>query len=462
MSTPVVIGGLTYNIPAVGESNWGQNVSDALVAVAANIAGGSFFTVVAVSSSPITVVSGRTYLVDTSAARQLNLPTPAANAYLLVRDATGTAATYNITIHRYAGEKIDGVAADKTLATNSGQWWIVSDGTDWHTLLNAPINAGLGLIVNADINASAAIARSKIAAGTVNHVLINSGAGALSSEALLAVSRGGTNSGTALNNNRVMQSAAGAIAEAAAITAARALISDANGIPVHSAVTSTELGYVSGVTSAIQTQINTLHTVPTVQKFTTGTGTYTTPAGVLFIRVRMVGGGGGGAGSGAGAGAGGDGGNTTFGTTLLIANGGKGGPTAATGGVGGTASLGAAIGIANTGGGGGSSASTLSGLQVQGGFGGVSPFGGAGVCSYTTGEGVAGVTNTGSGGGGAYGAVSTVSPSGGGAGGYVDAIITSPGASYSYAVGAAGAAGAGAAGGGAGGSGIIIVEEYYQ
>lgn len=47
-----------------------------------------------------------------------------------------------------------------------------------------------------------------------------------------------------------------AVSEAAAITASRALISDANGVPTHSTVTSTELGYVSGVTSAIQTQLN--------------------------------------------------------------------------------------------------------------------------------------------------------------------------------------------------------------
>lgn len=70
------------------------------------------------------------------------------------------------------------------------------------------------------------------------------------------VAHGGTNSSTALNNNRVMKSSGGAVVEAAAITASRALISDANGIPTHSATTSTELGYVSGVTSAIQTQLD--------------------------------------------------------------------------------------------------------------------------------------------------------------------------------------------------------------
>jgi hypothetical protein len=136
MSRAVTIGGLQYNIPDVGEANWGQNVSDALVAISANISGGGFFTVVDVSSSPITVVSGRTYLVDTSASRQLNLPAPTLNAYLIVRDKTGGAGSYNITLHRAGGEKIDGVASDKVLAVDSGQWFLFSDGTDWYTLMN--------------------------------------------------------------------------------------------------------------------------------------------------------------------------------------------------------------------------------------------------------------------------------------------------------------------------------------
>lgn len=74
---------------------------------------------------------------------------------------------------------------------------------------------------------------------------------------VLPIANGGTNSNSALSNNRVMRSTSGAIVEAAAITANRALVSDADGIPTHTAVTNTELGYVSGVTSAIQTQLNT-------------------------------------------------------------------------------------------------------------------------------------------------------------------------------------------------------------
>lgn len=50
----------------------------------------------------------------------------------------------------------------------------------------------VGTVTNSDIDASANIARSKIAAGVADHVVINSGTGTLSSEAQLSVARGGT------------------------------------------------------------------------------------------------------------------------------------------------------------------------------------------------------------------------------------------------------------------------------
>lgn len=71
----------------------------------------------------------------------------------------------------------------------------------------------------------------------------------------LAIASGGTASSTTLNNNRVMVSSASKISEAAAITAARVLISDANGIPVAATTTTTTLGYLDA-TSSVQTQIN--------------------------------------------------------------------------------------------------------------------------------------------------------------------------------------------------------------
>lgn len=72
----------------------------------------------------------------------------------------------------------------------------------------------------------------------------------------LSIAKGGTNSSTALNNNRFIVSSGGAIVENAAVTGNRALASTSSGLPVASTTTDTELNFVSGVTSAIQTQLN--------------------------------------------------------------------------------------------------------------------------------------------------------------------------------------------------------------
>jgi hypothetical protein len=69
----------------------------------------------------------------------------------------------------------------------------------------------------------------------------------------LGISNGGTNSSTSLNNNRVMKSSGGAIIEAAAITATRALVSDSNGIPIASATTQTQLEYLQSATGTTGT-----------------------------------------------------------------------------------------------------------------------------------------------------------------------------------------------------------------
>jgi hypothetical protein len=206
----------------------------------------------------------------------------------------------------------------------------------------------------------------------------------------------------------------------------------------------------------------TSFTAPTVQKFTSGSGTYTTPSPTpLYIVVEMVGGGAGGNGGGSSAGGGGAGGNTTFGTTLLAANGG-----ASSGGAPGSASLGTGpVGIAISGGYGAPSQDPTTSQFKQGGSGGASAFGGAGRGGLSNSAGLDGLANTGGGGGGG-GTANNTSPSGtgGSSGGYVKAIITSPTSSYAYAVGAGGTAGTSGTGGlagGAGGSGIIVVTEYY-
>jgi len=202
-------------------------------------------------------------------------------------------------------------------------------------------------------------------------------------------------------------------------------------------------------------------TAPTVQRFTSGTGTYTTPAGVKWIKLYTVGGGGGGGGSGTTPGTGGTGGTTTFGTALITDTGGVGGNNTGTQPAGGTATVAAGplIEVAVSGGQGGMSPTGA------GGMGGNSCVGGAGTTSGN-GSSVAGgsaATNSGSGGGGTTGGSS--SSNGGAAGGCAQVIIDAPLATYAYAVGAAGTAGTAGTGGqtgGAGGSGNISVEEHYN
>lgn len=230
--------------------------------------------------------------------------------------------------------------------------------------------------------------------------------------------------------------------------------------------------YASLLTMSTSGVLSTVpYLTPTIQKFTSSTGTYTLPTGPapIYIKVKMCGAGGGGSGGSNNAGS--AGGNSTFGTTLLVANGGSGGPGNAgnTGGAGGTASLGAAIGVAVTGqAGGGAGTTTASAAKYSGTGGSSALFGGGGPAKGQNNEpGVDGVTNTGGGGSGGVGDDSPLAQAGvgGGAGGCVDAIINSPTTTYSYAVGAGGAGGAtdGSTGaGGAGAAGIIVVEEHYQ
>jgi hypothetical protein len=210
-------------------------------------------------------------------------------------------------------------------------------------------------------------------------------------------------------------------------------------------------------------------TRPTIQRFTTGSGTYTTPAGVKWIRVRMLGagGGGGGVGTTTTAGAGGTGGTSTFGSFTAV------------GGTGGAANNGTAGGDGSAGGTGGTG--TASVIRMPGGPGGrgtpvnasyafgLGGIGGGSVFGITPPNGSAAVSgrdNSGAGGTGFTANSSVIGGSGGGgAGEYVETIIASPSSSYSYAVGAGGTAGAAGTSGGAGGvggSGLIIVEEYYS
>jgi hypothetical protein len=150
-------------------------------------------------------------------------------------------------------------------------------------------------IVNADIAAAAAIALNKLASVTASRALVSDGSGFVSASSVTATELGyvsgvtsaiqtqldskqatgnyitaltgdvtasgpgsvaATIANSAITDVKVAAGAAIALSKLAATTADRALVSNGSGVISAAAVTATELGYVSGVTSAIQTQLN--------------------------------------------------------------------------------------------------------------------------------------------------------------------------------------------------------------
>ena len=278
------------------------------------------------------------------------------------------------------------------------------------------------------------------------------------------------------------------------LTTDKALISDGSGKVAASTVTSAELGYLSGVTSNIQTQLASAAsgTPPTIQVFSTvGSTTWTRPAGCVKIKVTAVGGGGGsafvggstggGSGNATGHASGGGGGGSTVikwvdATSLPTANvtvgaGGAGGYSSSPSGGGGTGTAfndaAGAIVLMSAGGGtgvpmgsfpygmlGGESGSASGGdLNIPGQPGANGSFGATGIS-------VSGNDTYIGGAGG-----SSTLGAGGEAGidGYSGALSANATTGTGYGGGGGGPAhySSGQKNGMAGASGVVIVEEYY-
>jgi hypothetical protein len=140
-------------------------------------------------------------------------------------------------------------ARDIQLPAKDGNAVLVSSGD----IVNNDINASAAIaysklalsnsIVNADVSSTAAIDASKIGGGLVSNTEFSYLDGVTS-----AIQ-------TQINSKQATITGAATTITSSDLTASKALQSDASGKVSASTVTSTELGYVSGVTSAIQTQL---------------------------------------------------------------------------------------------------------------------------------------------------------------------------------------------------------------
>lgn len=239
MATIVTWNGSSFTVPETGEENWGgvTKVDGLLVSLAQNglQKTGGLFTLSAdvdwgsaaghkaayYKSRGTVATAGILRLAKTESVAWLNnagggnntLATDTSDQLLyngvVLAGATGIVpvaaggtgiASYSVGDMLYA----TGATTLAKLAIGTVNKVQVSTGTapSWALLVNANVDAAAAIaysklnlavsVVNGDIAVAAGIARTKLASGTADHVLINDGSGVMSSEAALSPVRGGT------------------------------------------------------------------------------------------------------------------------------------------------------------------------------------------------------------------------------------------------------------------------------
>jgi len=215
MGTSVTLNSVSYTIPAVGEGSWGTQVSNYLIALSTGVlqkAGGSF-----------------TLTADADFGSGFGLK----SLYYKSRGTHSTTGIVRLANAESVGWRNAANSADLLLTVNSSNVLQFNSqpivtlalGTANYVL---KMNSGgtayeYGLIVNASVDASAAIAYSKL------------------------------NLATSIVNADISASAAIALTKLATVTASRALVSDGSGNISAASTTATQLGYLASATGTTGT-----------------------------------------------------------------------------------------------------------------------------------------------------------------------------------------------------------------
>lgn len=219
MSVPLTVAGVTFNYPQEFDKRWGPtltNWSTAVTNVLAGVTAGSFAVVK--SQETNIALTGFLRLGNSSpgivwrnAANLADLPLTVNASNQLTFNGTPIGATVSLTDgHIFVGN-VSNQPADVAMTGDV-------------TITNAGVTAiGALKVVNAQIATLAGITLSKLASTSPYFWYAADSAGVLSP---------------------------------LGVTASKAVITDANGLPSASGTTSTELGYLSGVLSPVQTQLS--------------------------------------------------------------------------------------------------------------------------------------------------------------------------------------------------------------
>lgn len=162
----------------------------------------------------------------------------------------------------------------QVLTANSGN----SSGLGWSSPLVNPMDAA-GQLIYGGVSGAA----TKLAAGTSNYLLQSNGTSAptwnliinANVDASAAIAYSKLNLATSILNADINASAAIALSKLATVTASRALVSTAGGLISAASVTATELGYLSGVTAPTGSGALVLATTPTLVTPVLGVATAT-------------------------------------------------------------------------------------------------------------------------------------------------------------------------------------------
>lgn len=219
MSVNLVINGQAFAYPTNFDEGWGDDASGWAQAVTAGMlqkAGGNF------------TLTSQVNFGTSFGMKVLNITSetvnPASSGYMKL-------------------SKTDSIAWRNN--ANSANLLLAVDGSDMLTF-------------NGSVLGLTALAQNKIFVGDASN---DPAAVFMSGDATIIASGVLTIANNAITNVKVASAAAIAVSKLAAVTANKAMQSDSSGFVSASSVTSTELGYISGVTSAIQTQINAISAV---------------------------------------------------------------------------------------------------------------------------------------------------------------------------------------------------------